>query len=229
MPPDILASHPTEDIETVGVAPAGYFDSPDYAGRSWRAYVDILGDAIRYSQPGPMVDLGAGAGFLVEAAQRWGLECEGLEGSTDAIEAARARYGEIRLRHGLLGDPLPWPDASVATVFLNQVIEHLAPEVGERVLREAGRVLRPGGMAYITSPSRFDRHALASDSTHIYLYSPSELRALLLQCGFSRVLDRNIPLPFFGRSKIGRLLATGLFRLVPFERLSATADFIAYT
>lgn len=47
---------------------------------------------------------------------------------------------------------LPVPDATFAYVFGEHVIEHLSEAAGQRLLREARRVLRPGGVLRLTTP-----------------------------------------------------------------------------
>jgi SAM-dependent methyltransferase len=51
------------------------------------------------------------------------------------------------------GCRLPVPDASFDLVLLNHIYEHV-PDPG-RLFREAWRVLRPGGAAYVSAGSRF--------------------------------------------------------------------------
>jgi predicted SAM-dependent methyltransferase len=58
-------------------------------------------------------------------------------------------HGEIFLnvtRH------FPIPDASLAYVFTEHMIEHVSEEQGMHVIREAHRVLRPGGVFRVTTP-----------------------------------------------------------------------------
>src|SRR4051812_35656070 len=101
------SQHLTRVTVNEGIAPPGDFDE-FYADRDWTFYSWILAQAILHSGPGPILDVGAGTGFLTEAAQRWGLDCEGLEGSTEGIELAHKRYPPIRLRAHLLSEPLPY-------------------------------------------------------------------------------------------------------------------------
>lgn len=51
-----------------------------------------------------------------------------------------------------LARPLPFADATFAFVFGEHVIEHLSEDVGTRLLAEVRRVLRPGGVARLTTP-----------------------------------------------------------------------------
>lgn len=47
---------------------------------------------------------------------------------------------------------LPYRDATVAAVHMYHFIEHLDPDIAMMQLREVGRVLEPGGLAYICVP-----------------------------------------------------------------------------
>jgi SAM-dependent methyltransferase len=162
----------------------------------------------------------------VELAASWGLDCTGLDGAPQAVAMARGRGVEI-LEHRLSA-PLPFADASFQTALLNQVIEHLEPETARAVVRECHRVLVPGGALLVTSPSAANRREAAADPTHIHLLAPAALRALLLGVGFARVEPFDEPLPFLGAGRLAKGLAVALFKLRPFDRLSATANAVAY-
>jgi SAM-dependent methyltransferase len=214
-------------MANAGVGPAGYHETW-YGAREWRFYRGIVADVVALSEPGPILDVGAGAGLFVEAARRWGLSCVGVEGAADAIALAERRCPGLALHHHLLSEPLPFPDASFQTAIWNQVIEHLEPGVAERALRESRRVLRPGGALLVYSPSRANRAERDADPTHVHLYAPAELRDLLLRVGFERIVARDAALEVFGRSRAGRLLAHALFRATAWQRLAATANCVAY-
>jgi predicted SAM-dependent methyltransferase len=51
-----------------------------------------------------------------------------------------------------LARPLPLPDASFEYVFGEHVIEHIPEAKGVRLLTELRRILRPGGVARLTTP-----------------------------------------------------------------------------
>ncbi len=210
-----------------GIGPAGYHRTY-YGERDWRFYSGLLAEIVRFSEPGPILDVGAGCGLFIEAAVGWGIECVGLEGSAEAIGMAHARSADLDLQQHRLSEPFPFPEASFQTVVLNQVLEHLEPVVAVHALAEAYRVLRPRGLILVGSPSRFNRQEWRADPTHVNLVSPGELRALLVQAGFTRVRPFDTPLPLLGTSRLGRRIVSLLFRLWPYDRISATANAMAY-
>lgn len=209
-----------------GIGPNGYYKKY-YFSRDWRFYRGIVAQIIQTQEPGPVLDLGAGVGYLVEACHHWGINCVGLEGSIEAVDIARERFPAMNIQQGFLSDPLPYKDGAFGTVILNQVIEHLEPVVARNLVKEILRVLQVGGGVIIYSPSKFNKRERLGDLTHINLYSPTELREFIVSSGFTEYAPFDSPLPFFGESWLGRLVMRLIFRLFYHERLSATANCIA--
>src|SRR5439155_18828113 len=113
-----------------GVGSMHYYEQY-YSSRDWRSYKDILSEVIHFTEPGPILHVGAGTGFIVEGFLRWGIDCRGIEGSKEALEIARRRFPKINLLQHFLSDPFPFPDHMFQAVIMNQVIEHLEPKVAE--------------------------------------------------------------------------------------------------
>lgn len=210
-----------------GIGDRQYYET-HYLTRDWQAYRYLLMVILRLSQPGPILDLGAGLGYFVEAATRWGFPCMGLEGSPDAVAMARERLPEIALQQHPLSEPLPYPGASVQTVLLNQVIEHLEPEIGLKVIAECFRVLKPGGLVVIESPGKYNEYERTADPTHLHLYAPTELSNALATAGFVRISSNNQPLDFLGKNWLAKRLSRRLFKRFPIDRWSATASCVAF-
>ena len=118
-----------------------------------------------------VLEIGSGAGVTHVTWTRtygidgWGVEPEG-EGFGDAAAIAR----DLIRANGLdptrifnsTGEALPFPDQSFDIVYSTNVLEHTGNPA--QVLREAVRVLRPGGMLQIVCPnylSYFDGHYAA--------------------------------------------------------------------
>jgi hypothetical protein len=83
-------------------------------------------------------------------------------------------------------------------------------------------------MLLIASPSSANRYEAQIDPTHINLMSPTQLKDLLLESGFERAISWDVALPIFGRSWLLHGAATALFRLLPMDRLSASANAMAF-
>ena len=109
-------------------------------------YENLLRRLERYRRDGRFLDVGCGAGFLVETASALGWRAEGLEVSSAAAAFGRARGTAIHV--GTLAD---LPAGVFDLVTLIEVVEHVADPV--ELLREAGRRLRPSGALYLTTPS----------------------------------------------------------------------------
>jgi SAM-dependent methyltransferase len=211
----------------IGIAPIGYHEQY-YSDRDWQAYSEIIAKIIRHSKPGTILDLGAGCGYLVEAANQWGLSSIGLEGSTSGVEIAKRRSCDLDIRQHYLSETLPFEANTFQTVVFNQVVEHLEPDILCYALAEAFRVLKVGGMVLITSPSCFNKAEWKADPTHINLLSPSQLHKLLSNSGFEDINSFDSPLALLGKSRLGFLFSYAIFKLFKIERMSATANAIAF-
>jgi 2-polyprenyl-3-methyl-5-hydroxy-6-metoxy-1,4-benzoquinol methylase len=110
--------------------------------------------------PGPgrrILDLGCGRGEVLLACARAGADVAGVDYAQAAVDISRDTLAEVPGAEVVQGDvtALPWPDGSFDAVLSGDVIEHLVPADAEAMLREAHRVLRPGGHVVVhTAPNR---------------------------------------------------------------------------
>jgi ubiquinone/menaquinone biosynthesis C-methylase UbiE len=111
------------------------------------------------SKPRRVLDIGTGTGVLaIEAARRWsGARIDAVDGSTGMLEVARravesslAPDAAGRITFGVaVADRLPFDDATF-DLAVSSFVFQLVPD-RLRALREAHRVIRPGGrLAYVT-------------------------------------------------------------------------------
>jgi SAM-dependent methyltransferase len=104
--------------------------------------------------------------------------------------------GRVQLHLGRF-DLLPWSEASFDKILAVNVV-YFFSDTGEEI-REARRVLRPGGVMalYATEKSTMSRWRFAGSDTHA-LFDEDGLRTLAMQGGFAYddVSIRNLTLPF---------------------------------
>ena len=89
----------------------------------------------------PVLDIGCGDGYFAALTFSGGIDV-GIDVTEEIVAEARQR-GVYQRAEVASGTALPYADGSFRTVVSNCVIEHI-PDV-EAVVREAARVLAPGG------------------------------------------------------------------------------------
>ena len=104
-----------------------------------------------------VLELGSGLGSVLLEMRRRKLDAVGLEPSEEWCGIIRRRLERDGLAGNCvvqgIGEHLPFADSSVDLVVSLQVLEHV--QEPERVLREIDRVLRPGGILYLSAPNYF--------------------------------------------------------------------------
>ena len=98
-----------------------------------------------------LLDVGCATGGITAAFNRFGLEATGVEVIPQFVDAARNTYPDTAFLTGA-AEQLPVPDASFDFVTLTEVLEHVID--WRQTLREAARVLRSGGVLYISTTNR---------------------------------------------------------------------------
>jgi len=109
--------------------------------------------------PRPILDLGCGDGLIADILFGGEATVEtGFDPWWVQLQKGSRSGAYINVQQAS-GNAMPYPDNSFATVLSNSVLEHI-PDL-DPVLREAQRVLRPGGRFITTVPSDAFRRLLA--------------------------------------------------------------------
>jgi SAM-dependent methyltransferase len=100
-----------------------------------------------------VLDIGCGGGALVRDLAARGALVVGVEISAEQLAPAMARDGGRGATY-LVGhaQELPLDDASVDLAVFMRALHHVPPADMTQALREARRVLRPGGRVYVAEP-----------------------------------------------------------------------------
>jgi SAM-dependent methyltransferase len=168
----------------------------------------LVRDALRGSAA-PVLDIGCGTGALVRALREDGIGAHG-------VDAFAARHGlPAEGLHAGTVDALPFDDASFGLVGLFDVLEHVeeAP-----ALREAARVLQPGGTLLVTVPAyRWLWGPRDEVAGHLRRYHRAQLVDVLSTAGFrvERVFGYQaalLPLLLWQRLRSRRRGATAVAR-----------------
>jgi len=149
--------------------------------------------ALRYTEPGNLLDIGCSLGYTLKAAKNLGLTAYGIDISQYAVDKCREEGLQVEIG-GL--DNIPYPDETFSIVVMKHVLEHTIHPV--RALREVRRVMKPGGAIFIAVPnanyikarlnpakSRFYRPETRGGTEHYVYYTPRTLSQMLEQNGIT--------------------------------------------
>lgn len=96
-------------------------------------------------------EIGSGLGYLTFALQRAGIDATGLDISETAVLAATKRFGPY-YRVAAANAISSIASGTAAAVIMTELIEHV--EKPEALLADVRRLLRPGGLALVTTPNK---------------------------------------------------------------------------
>jgi ubiquinone/menaquinone biosynthesis C-methylase UbiE/DNA-binding transcriptional ArsR family regulator len=145
-----------------------------------------------------LLDLGTGTGRMLELFGPVIDRGLGLDLSLDMLAFARARLDRAGLRHCSVrqGDiyDLALPDDSFDAVIIHQVLHFL--DDGARAIREAARVLRPGGRLLVVDFAPHQLEFLRDEHAHRRLGFAEEMVAEWMQAaGLELALHRKLAPP----------------------------------
>lgn len=177
---------------------------------------ETLGRFAPYRSSGALFDLGFGAGAFLDEARAAGWRTAGIEASTPPVAQAKANGHDARL----LAELPSFESASFDVVVATEVIEHVAQP--NDVLDTASRLLRTGGLLYLTTPAGDGLNgrllgagwATMAPPEHLALFSRRGLNLLLSRAGFRVAESKTSGINPFelvaaARRKLGRVRTEG--------------------
>ncbi len=161
----------------------------------------ILIKALAPGRETTLLDAGCGSGYFCDLIEKKGIGVMGLDASEALLELARKRSPRVSFFKGDV-EELPFVDLTFDIVTLINTLPHVATP--QTALREARRVLRPGGRLAIASWARPEQCQIAkffqaldlllpveaSNTPAAFAFSKEgELGRLAAKAGFSKLLE----------------------------------------
>jgi SAM-dependent methyltransferase len=154
---------------------------------------EITAEFSPYRQTNRLLDVGCGAGNLLQAARKNGWNAQGLDVAPNSVKHVRSLGFEVF--QGEL-QQANFPAGHFDVITAAELLEHLPDP--RSLLEEVARVLRPGGLFWTTTP-----HARGLSSRvlginwrcvwppeHLQLFSVGGLKSLLDDVGFRNIRVR---------------------------------------
>jgi ubiquinone/menaquinone biosynthesis C-methylase UbiE len=168
-----------------------------------RAKIDKMVDDLFRSLPkgAAILDVGCGTGEHLKRALGLGLTAAGVEPAPAMLAVARREVPRARVEDGVATE-LPFGEGEFDAVIMIEVLRYLdLPDI-ELALREARRVLRPGGKLFVTFVNRwsldgfylhqrlrqlFKGSGFNPTNPYCVFHTPGSAKRLLERAGFTGV------------------------------------------
>lgn len=114
-----------------------------------RAVLESFALEVMKQELGPVADVGCGSGHVTAHLARLGLDIFGVDNAPALLDLARSAYPELRFETGQLAS-LPVATDSLQAVVSKHSLIHTPADLVPLVLDEFARVVRPGGLLFLS-------------------------------------------------------------------------------
>lgn len=168
--------------------------------RAWQADEAVVDRAVREiaaaGRCDSLLDVGTGTGRVLMLLADLAKRAEGIDLSPEMLAVARENLARAGLTRCLVrqGDMYHLPSGTDGydLVVFRQVLHYAARPV--LAVREAARVLAPGGRVVIVDFLPHDLEVLRTEHNHVRLgFSPEEVAGWFRDCGLMRQDERVLP------------------------------------
>lgn len=137
-----------------------------------------------------ILDVGCGYGWFAVHALRSGAEqFTGIEVSAKDLITIRKHVKDKRLRTSVgSAIKIPYPSNSFDTVVAWEVIEHIPAHTENQMFAEVGRVLKKGGVFYLSTPNKDPRSTYTDPAYWLVDHRHYSVQSLVLY-GVSKKLS----------------------------------------
>lgn len=204
----------------------GGIEGSALGSRNVTARLDSM-NRLRRLKGGRLLDIGCGNGAYTIAMADGFTDVVGIDIEPDRLDLFRAAPGHTIEVHHMSADSTSFEDGSFDAVTAIETIEHV--DDPSAVAREVRRVLKPGGVFYLTTPNRwwpFEQHGWRAGNYQVSgwtfpmltwfrplhrrfsnarTFTPRELDEAILHHGFRRI-GHDYMYPPMDRSRLRPLL-----------------------
>ncbi|MBU6383990.1 MAG: methyltransferase domain-containing protein [Verrucomicrobia bacterium] len=219
-------NHPQETAFNYDSIPTGYYDAIFHRKKGIQScwhYLKFLGVSHRIAPTvTTLLDIGCGPGTFLGNFIGPHIQAVGFDIASGQIDYAMQKYGRQNITFICGKDRLPFADSSFDAVTCIELIEHLAKDQIDALLKECYRVLTPKGRLILTTPNykslwvvlekMVNRLSPVSyEDQHISRFNPHILRECLETHGFQANVKSYLGIaPFL--ALLSNRLATQMFK-----------------
>lgn len=136
---------------------------------------------------GKLLDVGIGTGSFLRLAQKSGFDVLGVDISDYTVKKVREKFNLAAVKGELT--KIDFRNERFDVINMRHTIEHIKKPV--EALKKAYKLLKPGGIIYISTPNSFGVHARIygrewphwSYPYHLHFFSKKTLSNLILNAG----------------------------------------------